>query len=284
LSKKITVFILTHGRAKNVITYKTLRNCGYTGDIYIIIDNEDKQQKLYKEIYGDDKVIVFDKKGISDTFDEGDNFGDRRTIVYARNACFEIAEKLGIKYFIQLDDDYTSFVYKFNENYEFKETRIKNLDSIFEYMLDFYKSINAKSIALAQNGDFIGGGNSTKAKLKMIRKCMNSFICSTDRKFKFIGRINEDVNTYTKFASTGYLFLTIMNISLIQKTTQQNKGGMSDVYNESGTYIKSFFSVMYHPSSVKVQDMGDTRMRLHHRVQWKNTIPMILDEKYRKIN
>ena len=35
-----------------------------------------------------------------------------KTIVYARNASFEIAKKLGIKNFIQLDDDYNTFQLK----------------------------------------------------------------------------------------------------------------------------------------------------------------------------
>jgi len=39
---------------------------------------------------------------------------------------------------------------------------------------------------------------------------------------------------------------------------------------------------MYTPSSVKVSIMGDKHMRLHHRVSWKHTTPVILDEKYKK--
>ena len=34
-------FILTHGRPEHVYTYKTLRSQGYTGQIYIVIDDED---------------------------------------------------------------------------------------------------------------------------------------------------------------------------------------------------------------------------------------------------
>ena len=33
------VFILTHGRADNVKTHDSLKRCGYTGKIYILIDN-----------------------------------------------------------------------------------------------------------------------------------------------------------------------------------------------------------------------------------------------------
>ena len=53
-------FILSHGRAENVITYTLLRRCGYTGRIFIVIDNEDSMCDDYKERYGDD-VIVFNK-------------------------------------------------------------------------------------------------------------------------------------------------------------------------------------------------------------------------------
>ena len=46
------VFILTHGRANNVITYATLRKQGYTGQIYLMVDDEDKQIDDYKKLYG----------------------------------------------------------------------------------------------------------------------------------------------------------------------------------------------------------------------------------------
>ena len=117
MDNNFAAFILTHGRADNVITYETLKKTGYTGKIYIVIDNEDKTSKDYYDRFGN-KVVVFDKKKISKTFDEADNFNDRRSIVYARNACFNIAKKLGIKYFIQLDDDYTTFRFAANDKGE----------------------------------------------------------------------------------------------------------------------------------------------------------------------
>lgn len=283
-NKDFAVFILTHGRPDNVMTYNTLKKSGYTGNIYIVIDNEDKSAEKYYENFGD-KVIMFDKKEIAKTFDEADNFEDRRAIVYARNACFNIAKDLSIKYFIQLDDDYTKFDYRINSkgNYPSGHFKIKKIDKVLDIMLEFYKTIPAKTIAMSQGGDFIGGSqnsNATNPKLK--RKCMNSFICSTERPFKFNGRINEDVNTYTRNASVGDIFLTVPIISLTQGQTQSNDGGMTDIYLDKGTYIKSFYSVIFQPSSVKVALMGDKNMRLHHRVNWNATTPVILDEKYKK--
>lgn len=283
MDKNFAAFILTHGRPDNVITYNTLKKTGYTGDIYIIIDNEDKTSKDYYDRFGD-KVIMFDKKEIANTFDEADNFDDRRAIVYARNACFKIAKDLGIKYFIQLDDDYTTFRFASNNKgkYITQNTSITNLDGIFTAMLNFYKNTNIHSIAMAQGGDFIGGENSRVFKEKLARKCMNSFICSTDRPFQFVGRINEDVNNYTHKGSLGYLFFTIASVRLEQKQTQSNDGGMTDIYLDNGTYIKSFYSVIFQPSSVTIALMGNKNNRLHHRVNWNATTPVILDEKYKK--
>lgn len=57
---------------------------------------------------------------------------------------------------------------------------------------------------------------------------------------------------------------------------------MTDVYDTSGTYVKSFYTVMMHPSSVCVAEMGDKHMRLHHRIDWETTVPKIIRESYRK--
>lgn len=284
MNKDFCAFILTHGRPDKVITYNSLKRAGYTGKIYLIIDNEDKTADRYYDNFGKENVIMFNKELIAETFDEFDNFGDRRAIVYARNFCFEAAKKLGYKYFIQLDDDYTDFRYKYNGNYEYGDKiNPKNLDKIFYYLLKYYKSINAKSIAIAQGGDFIGGKNGQLAKvLKPKRKCMNTFICSTDRPFKFIGRINEDVNTYTTLQSRGNLFLTIPNLAINQLMTQTNSGGMADMYLDSGTYIKSFYTLITAPNSTKIRTMGSKNKRLHHSVTWKNAVPVIIREKYKK--
>jgi len=283
-NKDFCVFILTHGRPDNVITYKTLKKCGYTGRIYFVVDNEDKTTDRYIRNFGKENVKVFDKKAFADKIDEGNNFDDRRTTTHARNASFEIARDLGITYFIQLDDDYVKFDYRINGAGEYPKdkfmTRTK-LDQIFDSLLNFYKSINAESIAISQGGDWIGGfADSWKFK----RKCMNSFICSTGREFQFAGGLNEDVNTYTILGNRGKLFITIPFVSLTQAQTQSQAGGMSNIYKLSGTYIKSFYTVMMHPSGAKVSMMNTTNSRLHHSIKWINTTPMIIAEKYKKEN
>jgi hypothetical protein len=146
-------FILTHGRPDRVHTYKTLMKSGYTGKVYIVIDTEDKTADEYRKIYGD-KVLMFDKAAIAQTFDEGDNFGDRRAIVYARNACWQLAEQVGCRYFIQLDDDYDHVSIKFDKENQVITRRIKvSLEPLFSAMLEFYENAaQFVTLAMAQAG------------------------------------------------------------------------------------------------------------------------------------
>jgi len=275
------IFILTHHRADRVYTYKALKRTNYSGKIYIIIDDTDPEIEKYKENFGKDNVIIFNKKEIAKEFDVMDNFDDYRAVVYARNASFGIAKDLGIKYFMLLDDDYSGFWYRYDKDLNFISKKIKNLNGVLDLMLDYYKSTNIKSIAMAQSGDFIGGDNGFYKSPTRLRKCMNSFICSTERPFKFIGRINEDVNTFVNNAKFGDLFLTIPFITIDQKETQSNAGGLTEIYLNLGTYVKSFYTVMISPSSVTVAPMGSKHKRIHHKVSGKNTYPKIINEKYK---
>jgi len=281
-NKNFCVFILTHGRADNVLTYNTLKKCGYTGKIYFVVDNEDESIARYIINYGVQYVKVFDKKKIADNSDEANNFDNRKVIVHARNYCFELAKSLGYKYFIQLDDDYYEFIYKFSDSKG--QVLAKDINKIFDLMFEFYKKTNALSICFAQTGDFIGGIDNGKGVYRFSkRKCMNSFFCSTDREFKFLGSINEDVNTYTTLAGRGGLFLTIPVFAINQKDSQTQKSGMSDIYKLQGTYVKSFSTVLMQPSNVSVSMMNASHKRIHHSIRWVNTTPMIINEKHKKL-
>lgn len=279
------IFILTHGRPTNIKTMATLKECGYTGKLYLVVDDEDKTLDKYIANFGKERVVVFNKKEMADQVDEGNNFNERRTITHARNACFKIAKDLGIKYFMELDDDYISFEYRYVSRCgeKLKVHYVSNLDAVLGLYLEFYKATGFSSMAFAQGGDFIGGvENKYATKKPLIRKCMNSFICSTERPFQFIGAMNEDVNTYVTLGSRGVLFGTIPMISLVQTATQSQKHGITDMYLRFGTYCKAFTTVMMHPSSVRISMMNTSNPRIHHLIKWQNTTPMIVSEQYRK--
>lgn len=280
--KDFVAIIMSNGRPENVYTYNTLKKQGYTGDIIVLIDDEDTELDNYKGKFKEE-LQIFNKNDIEKRLDTYDNFENKKCIVYSRNACFDVAEKLGYKYFIELDDDYTRFQFMFDKDFNFtnKRKKINNLNNIFAYMLDFFKNTNLVSLAMAQGGDFIGGKECNVWSSKFSRKSMNSMIHSTERKITYNGRINEDVNTYTKLGGIGFLFHTIKYIALIQKPTQKQKGGMTDIYLDSGTYVKSFYTIIANPSCSFVTCMGKKK-RLHHNIKWNNAVPQIIDEKYKQ--
>jgi hypothetical protein len=284
MREDFAAFILTHGRADRVFTVKALRSHGYTGKIYFVIDDEDKTADAYLERYGPD-VLVFSKRDIAARYDEGDNFNDRRAIFYARNACFDLARQVGVRFFIQLDDDYSGFYYRFDGGGFYGNWKLEPLDWLFSEIIDFLVKTPFASVAISQGGDHIGGGSSKKVNGTK-RKAMNSFVCDVEKPFQFVGRVNEDVNTYTCEQRRGVPFLSLMAAQVNQKATQSNAGGMTDLYRDSGTYVKSFYSVMYAPSCAKVAMMRDPRSdggdRLHHIIDWNAAAPCIIRERYRR--
>lgn len=274
MENNFVVFIITHGRSDKIYTTNTLKRCGYNGELYYILDNEDKSIDKYKRKYGENKIIIFDKKAIADQVDEGNNFDNRRTTTHARNACFNIAKELNKKYFLVLDDDYTGFSFRYERG-----PIIKNINKVFNTFIEFMENVqNCLTIAFSQGGDHIGGFAGTKLK----RKAMNSFFCCTDRPFQFLGQLNEDVNAYVMHGSRGGLFFTFTSVQLNQAATQKTQGGMTEAYLQYGTFCKSFTTVMMMPSSVKVSMMMTTNQRLHHSISWANTVPMIISEQYKK--
>ena len=278
------VFILTHGRPDSVITDKTLRRSGYTGPIWYLIDDEDSTATQYRERYGD-AVIQFNKRRYADMVDEGDNFDNRRTTTHVRNASFDIAESLGLDWFLLLDDDYLFFEYRTNsyEQYPAKMAKIENqIDGIIDAMLEFVDATPFASVAMAQGGDFLGGFKPSwmSGSPTIYRKAMNSFLMSPRRRFQFISRLNEDVNTYCTEGMRGTLLGTVPLVSLTQKQTQSQSGGMTDAYKASGTYVKSFSTVMYCPAFVRVQALNTSHARIHHRIDWGRAVPVIIGEEH----
>lgn len=272
------IFILSHGRADKVYTMKTLEKAGYTGQVYILLDNEDNQIEKYKKNFGKEKIIVFDKEKAVKTYQGMSNFYKKNVILWARNEAQRIAKEKGIRYILELDDDYTTILWRWIEGETLKSKDVKNLDKVCEIMIDFLNvDKRIKTVAFAQGGDFIGGA-SNKMLRQLKRKAMNTFFIDTENPVDFIGEINEDVNTYTSEGNKGNLFYTVPNIMITQMQTQKTENGMTVTYKEDGTYIKSFYSVMLCPSFVKIGLMGDKEKRLHHKIADRYAYPKLLRE------
>lgn len=283
LRDDFAILILTHGRAERMHTLKTLEKNNYTGKWYLIIDNQDDDAENYYRIYGRDKVIMFDKDEAYQRTDTADTFGEMRAIVFARNESYRIAKELGLTYFMMIDDDYKRIDYRFAEDGLLKSRGVKQMDRLIAGMIEFMEASNALTVAFCQGGDFIGGLQGKTWGKKVIRKAMNTFLCRVDKPISFVGTMNDDVTFYADAGRKGELVLSITDIGIVPEITQKGAGGTSEVYIDSGTYLKSFYSVMVCPSAVKVGMMGSTNMRIHHHVAWNHCASLILNEKYRKV-
>lgn len=289
------IFILSHGRP-DVPTVKTMLNCGYTGKYYIFIDDEDDKEEEYRKNFGD-HIIQFSKKPMVGTFDLFDNFPQRNTVNFARNMCFRKARELGIKYFAEFDDDYSKFSYRYLRESKENETGeevslgtlyIKDFDSVCNAMIEFLDNSGARCIAMAQNGEMQGGALGRVWVYHARRKSMNTFFFKvTDNPEEdvwFIGRMNDDVNTYVNGGRHGELWYQNARLNVLQGITQANKSGLTDMYKQFGTYNKSFYTVMLDPSAVKVGVLGtgENGGRMHHRIFWNFAVPYLLNEKWKK--
>lgn len=273
---KFAVFIFCWGRPDFCNTLQTLRTSGYTGKVYMLLDNMDSTKEEYINRYGAEMCYVFNKRWAAKKSDPMNNFGRLESTLYVENTMFDIARDLGVEYFCSMCDDYLSFAHKREES----ERVCKRLDEIFEYFVEYLINTPIKCLAFSQGGDHIGGFDPMRRTSK--RKVMNSFFCMTSRPFKFYGSMNDDANMYIQNGIRGDIFLTFYPFMLHQPPTQNVDGGLSDVYKQYGTYVKSFYSVMLSPSSVVIKLMGHKSPRLHHKIDYKKTVPCIISEEYKK--
>lgn len=284
-NREFVVFITCYGKPNDCITLQTLHDCGYTGDWYLICSDDDVTLQGYLDIYKD-KVIVFNKRANKD-FDIMDNFDNDKCVVYARNKCFDFAKERGYKYFVELDDDYIDFFVRWKHENSLKRSHfIGSLNDVFNAYIDFLScSDSIQCVCLPQGGDFIGGLGANLVKRKYLRKCMNSQICKVSDRFEFKGRINEDVNAVLNASSYGKVHIQFFEDTggvVIDQRQTQTTGGLTNIYLDLGTYVKSFYSVMLMPSAVQINMMGDTHLRIHHHVNDQYAHPKIISCYYKK--
>ena len=277
------VFIMVHGRPDKSWTYRNLRKQNYTGKIFLVADDLDETVPQYREKYGDE-LLVFDKKKAATYCDSGDTTGDLRSTLFSANTIPRLAKERGIKHYFIMCDDYLAFNYAmdFDKSFSTKSRRVRDLDRGFDELIDFYETADITTLAMSQGGDFAGGPKSLVWIRGLSRKAMNSFLCSTEKPINFVGRMNEDATTYTLDGSRGKIFFTTALMRLEQLRTQEESGGLTDLYTDYGTHLKSFFTVMYNPSCTKISEIGVVVRRIHHNINWEHAVPKIISDRYKK--
>lgn len=286
--------ILSYGRPQKVRTYKTLRRQGWTGPVRILCSDDDPSLPVYREHYPGE-VLVFSKDEYRSQVDEGQNYdSSQKAPLYARRAIHDLITPDTADLVWELDDDYT-YIWAVANKAGYSYTMLGSyLPATLDYIVDqvavFMKNTPAvRTLAFAQTGDFYSSLLSdniyySRGALRFThRKAMNSFFFrTTDPPLPFAGTLNDDVNMYLDLASRSpFISLTYPLYVINQRVTQQNQGGMTDIYRRDGTFVKSMHTVIRYPAAVKVKALKSTRW--HHEVDWDKIQVKIISEKLRKI-
>lgn len=285
--------ILSYGRPQKMYTYKTLRRQGWTGPVRILCSDDDPSLSVYREHYPGE-VLVFSKDEYRSQVDEGQNYdSSQKAPLYARRAIHDLITPDMADLVWELDDDYAYIGAAANKDgfsYMMMGSCLPaTLDYILSQVAVFMKNTpTVRTLAFAQTGDFYSSLLSDnmycfRGALRFVRrKAMNSFFFrTTDPPLPFAGTLNDDVNMYLDLAlRSPFVSFTYPLFCIKQQATQQNPGGMTDIYRRDGTFVKSMHTVIRYPAAVKVKALNSTRW--HHNVDWDKIQVKIISEKFRK--
>ena len=281
MTKRFAVFILTHGRPHNQLTVKSLQDVGYTGDLYLVVDDQDESINEYIAVWGADKVIVFNKDYFIHNTDTGLHTPIPKFAVFARNAIEHIAKEMGYKTFMMLDDDITKFRVRLPDGDSLKSYQIAGqFDSIIENSVDYVLNCDIACLGLGFCNLYIGGvGNFNKENPRQ-RLCAEAFVRNTAHPISWRLNMVEDLITSIDAAISGEVWFQFLPIQCeIKMSEGAVDGGNSDVYRQLGMYRISFMPVIAYPSSNAVRFGKKT---------WASTttpdkcIPKIISSRYRK--
>lgn len=271
-----TIYIMSKGRPQ-CHTARTLVKLKYPGDWFIVCGDNDETIEEYKRNWGESKVIVFDWKKYFDRCDFMDNSKSLSGAIPARNAIKDIAKNRGEIRHWQFDDDYTHFRW-----FDCKTLRWRNLDGNelldrLQKLADFGESIGASNIGFDVATVCANGFDGVKFVLMPRQRVFNCHNLTTEDKLwiEWRGRMNDDLLNSIWAKNHGYLVMSTRNPLCAMSATQQEKGGLTELYKEQGTVTKTAYGVLGHPKAVKLTNF---KGRYHHHVDWKSISPCIVKE------
>lgn len=281
MTNKFAVFILTHGRPHNQLTVKTLQDLGYTGEWYLVVDDQDDTYEEYKRVWGQDKVILFKKNYFIDRTETGLRTPVPKFAVFARNAIEYIASDLDYDAFMMLDDDITKMRVRLPEGDSLRSYQFNgNFNEILDKAVNFVLDCDIACMGLGFCNLYIGGVENFNKETPRQRLCAEAFIRNTAHPISWRLNMVEDLITSIDAAISGDVWFQFLPIQCeIKMSEGEVDGGNSDVYRQLGMYKISFMPVIAYPASNAVRT---------GKKAWASTtspdkcIPKIISSRYRK--
>lgn len=271
---KFAVFVCTHGRPAEQLTAVALRRCGYTGEIILLLDDEDETYDEYVKNFPDWHIEVFNKQHYIDTIDTGTNVDQRKCIIYAKCAADDIAHKLGLDAYVVTDDDLLRFRHRFIYNNKLCSMPVTNMDEVLLTYANYVCECNIAAMSFGDIRLYMSG-------VPRVDRVPYTFVFrNTAIQYDWHSSMYEDTVTPVLNGMRGALTLELPDIQLdVKMTTSSTTGGMADVYATMSIFSRAGTVMLYHPSCVKYANN-----QVGFVLTKNKAFPKILSFRYRKEN
>lgn len=261
---KSAIFICTHGRPDKQITLKALRDSGYTGKIYLVLDNEDESLAQYHSNLGMcDDFIFFDKQGIIDMTNTTSYPPNRKTILYAKNACEIMAKRHNLDCFAMCDDDIPGFRYRYIENGSCKSLKItQNMDDIINAYMQFILSTDIVATSFGMAQFYFAGENCFSPESMLKWRVPYTFVFRNARhKVDWVSDYGEDITTAIECANQGKFMMASPFVQMNLSPMGVGDGGMVELHKD--TFKLAEYGHVWHPTSEQIR---------YYKDHWMSTI------------
>lgn len=272
------VFIITHKRAEKQLTLDVLKESGYSGEIYLVVDDKDEQLSEYKKRY-EDILLIFSKKDYAKNVDTHINNFSMSSALFARNACVDFAKKMGFDYYFVCDDDIKCIKFKDGHTGKLRTQVAKDIERVFSALVEYMENAPLQALGIISDNTYIGGVNSSVKKGIRWSVCQVALF-KTSQPMEFKSAIWEDVATLSRDIKLGKVEFSPMCLSQCTPANGTNAGGCKEMYENSSDYINSFMVLLDRPDAIKIEfKKGKFMMKSDHSALH----PCIINEKYKKV-
>ena len=275
------IFICTHGRPNTQTTYNALRTQGYTGRVYLVLDDTDSTIQQYIDNYGTKNLIIFNKQFYIDTVDTGSLPPNYKTILYAKAAVEDIAKQLNLSSFVIADDDISKFRFRYIDEEVLKSVVINDLDSVFTAYVEYLLTADFIALGPCSNVQLIAGKSVfSYDTITKFRVPYNFVFRKTTAPISWVSSFGEDIITALNYGKVGELMWSIplCQIDLVPPGSCK-EGGMSDTYKSMSTFKLCEYDYMYHPNSIRLRYNVN---RWNAQIIKDNAFPKIISWRYKK--
>lgn len=273
----IDIFVPSYHRADNLKTAKFFKRIGWDAQkIHVVIDSEADDLAEYVRVTNSlgCQLHVFDMEEARARYDYVHRPSvSRRSAGQARNMFYEIAQNLGIEFFMVQDDDTIGYEIKRRGKYQ-RLACMDDIASVFEGVREFMLRRRIGLFGISQTGDFIGGQNDKLLRLKVMNTTFvyMPYIYRGER-----GVQDDDTSQFVNIMNEGlFTGSTGDGLALKQTPSATSPGGLTELYNECKLLNKALVCPIQFPSSIYAQHQENNGGRIHHSIRHKYLFPRIL--------